>query len=183
MIVCVMIPSNMTGLPFHSCQEFTTPWMSSAVLILVWATWCAQLWVLKFGFCYFSSRSFVSVSEMSLIGTVYWSPQGNMLCPLSCKQGITTECWQICYFKYLCLFFLNWSYRNNYSVVSQIAIDFKQTSLLHYWACYCWQLVILLQNSPPDVKEMDLVAHLVVLTQDSMLLWSNFMESVMHFDA
>lgn len=105
MIVCAMIPSNMTGLPFHSCQEFTTPWMSSAVLILVWATWCAQLWVLKFSLCFFSSRSVVSVSEMSCIGTAQWSPWGSMMCPLGCEREITTECWQICYFKNLCAFF------------------------------------------------------------------------------
>lgn len=105
MIVCAMIPSNMTGLPFHSCQEFTTPWMSSAVLILVWATWCAQLWVLKFSLCSFSSRSVVSVSEMSYsMGTAQWSPRGRMVCPLSCEQEITTQCWQRCYFKNLCTF-------------------------------------------------------------------------------
>lgn len=44
-IACVMIPLTMIGLPFLNCRDSTTPWMSSAALILVWATWCAQLWV------------------------------------------------------------------------------------------------------------------------------------------
>lgn len=56
-IVCGMIPSNTTGLPSHSCQGFTTPWMSSAALTSGWDTWCAQLWVLSLSSCYFSSRS------------------------------------------------------------------------------------------------------------------------------